>query len=300
MKKNKLSIVILSYNTKELTLNCLESVMKVKSEVDLEVIVPDNSSVDGSVEAIRQQFPKVTVIENKANLGFAAGNNVAQTKVSGEYILFLNSDTIVYPNVLKETTKYLDDNPKVGVITCKVVLPNGELDKDTRRSFVTPWIGLTHIFLKLDRFFPTSKLFAKYWYGYLSSDVIHEVDAIQGAFFLTRKSVLDKVGWWDADYFLDGEDIDLCFRIHELGYKIIYYPKVKITHYRGASKGKTNKARNVPLSEKLKFRMAGVNSQEIFYRKHLWSRYPLVLNLFVIIGIRLLKLLRIVKTVVLG
>jgi len=296
----KLSIVVLSYNTKELTLNCLKSLLAVESEVDFEIIVPDNGSSDGSVEAIRDQFREVCVIENKANLGFAAGNNTAKAFVAGEYVLFLNSDTIVYPGTLIETVAYLDKNPEVGAITCKVVLPDGSLDKDTRRSFVTPWIGLTHLFLRLDKLFPKSPLFAKYWYGYLSPDVVHEVDAIQGAFFLTRKSLLDKLGWWDTDYFLDGEDLDLAYRIHEAGFKIIYYPKVYITHYRGASKGKINDGRKVHLSEKLRFRMAGVNSQEIFYRKHLWNKYPLILNWLVILGIKMLKMLRIIRTIVIG
>ena len=297
---SKLSIVVLSFNTKELTLNCLKSIMAVGSEVELEVIVPDNGSVDGSVEAIRRKFPNVTVIESEDNLGFAAGNNLAKPFVTGEDVLFLNSDTIVYPDTLKETVKYLDGHSDVGAMTCKVVLPDGSLDKDTRRSFVTPWIGLTHLFLRLDRFFPTSKLFAKYWYGYLPSDQVHEVDAIQGAFFLTRKSVLDKVGWWDTDYFLDGEDIDLAYRIHSLGYKVVYWPKVSITHYRGASKGKINAWRKVTLSEKLRFRMAGVNSQEIFYRKHLWRKYPMVVNVLVLLGIRFLKFSRTIKTVFWG
>lgn len=274
--------------------------MAVEDEVNFEIIVPDNGSTDGSVEAIHRQFPKISILENRSNLGFAAGNNRARPFISSEYVLFLNSDTVVYPQTLKATTEYLDTYQDVGAITCKVILPNGELDKDVRRSFITPWIGLTHIFLKLDRLFPTSKVFAKYWYGYLSPDITHEVDAIQGAFFLTRKSLLDKVGWWDTDYFLDGEDIDLSYRIRKLGFKIIYYPKVRITHYRGASKGKINDGRKVSLAEKLKFRMAGVNSQEIFYRKHLWQKYPIVINLLVIVGIRSLKMLRVIKTVLFG
>jgi GT2 family glycosyltransferase len=101
---------------------------------------------------------------------------------------------------------------------------------------------------------------------------------LQGAFFFTRRSVLDKVGWFDESYFLDGEDIDLCWKIKEEGYRIVYYPWVSITHFKGASKGKVDSAlkKRVPFASRLKFRMAGVNSMEHFYRKRLWDRYPLV------------------------
>jgi len=251
---------------------------------------------------VKKDFSSVKLIRNKSNLGFAAGNNKARSVVRGEYILFLNSDTIVHKNTLKKTVEFLDKNRKAGAVTCKTLLPDGELDKDVRRSFITPWVGLTHIFLRLDRIFPKSKLFSQYWYGYISPDKTHEVDVLQGAFFLTRRKILDKVGWFDEDYFLDGEDIDLCWRIKEGSWKIYYFPKVSITHYKGVSKGKTESEsrKNIALKDRLRFRLAGVNSMEIFYRKHLWNKYPLILNIMVIVGIKLLKFIRIIKTLILG
>jgi GT2 family glycosyltransferase len=245
----------------------------VKKEIDFEVIVPDNGSSDGSVEMVKKDFPWVKKVLNIGeNLGFASGNNKAKPFVSGKYVLFLNSDTVVYKNTLSGIVKYLDINKKVGAATCRVLLKNGKLDKDTRRSFITPWIGLTHIYLKLDRISPKSSLFAKYWYGYIPDDQVHEVDALQGAFFLVRKKILDKVGWFDEDYFLDGEDIDLSWKIKNAGWKI--------------------------LKEKLKYRLAGVNSMELFYRKRLWDNYPLSFNFVIIAGIRLLKLVRIINVVI--
>ena len=301
MKKIKLSIVILSYNTKELLRDCLLSLEKVRKEVGFEVIVPDNGSVDGSPDMVEKVFPWVKkVIRNGKNLGFAAGNNRAMPYISGEYVLFLNSDTIVYKNTLAKIIDYMDKRRDVGAATCRVVMKDGNLDKDTRRSFITPWIGLTHIYLKLDRIFPKSSLFAKYWYGYIPEDQIHEVDALQGAFFLSRKKVLDELGWFDEEYFLDGEDIDLSWKIKEKGYKNVYYPKVSILHLKGASKGKNKKIKHVSLKEKLKYRMAGVNSMELFYRKRLWSKYPLLLNLIVVTGIRLLKIIRIIRISLFG
>ena len=187
---------------------------------------------------------------------------------------------------------------KLGALGCKLILPDGSLDKDARRSFITPWIGLVHLFLKLDRIFPRSKLFAKYWYGYISDDEIHEVDALQGAFFLTTKNILDKVGWFEEDYFLDGEDIDLSWKIKNLGYKIVYYPEVSIVHIKGATKGKNRKSKKyISFNDKLKYRLSGVDSMEMFYRKRLWDRYSLILNYIVLIGIKALKFLRIIKLI---
>ena len=315
MEKPKLSIIVLSLNTKKLLMECLDSLKRVRKEINFEVIVVDNGSTDGTVAMLRNfQFPRLRrdfggqaffnfqFIENKKNLGFAAGNNKARPYCRGKYILFLNSDTTLPKGTLKEMVSYMEKNPQVGAATCKILLPGGSLDKDARRAFITPWIGLTHLYLKLDRIFPKSKLFAKYWYGYIPDNKIHEVDALQGAFFLSPKKVLDKVGWFDEDYFLDGEDIDLSWRIKEQGYKVMYYPMVSILHKKGASKGKVGSAtkKRVPIDLRLRHRMAGVNSMEIFYRKHLWSRYPLIFNIFVLAGIKTLKGIRYIRTLVLG
>jgi GT2 family glycosyltransferase len=244
---------------------------------------------------VRKHFPWVKVVENKKNLGFAAGNNRARPFCRGEFVLFLNSDTTVEKGTVKETIEYIKYNKKVGALTCKIELPSGNLDKDAIRSFPTPWIALTH-FSKLDRLFNKSKLFSKYWYDYKSENVIQEVDVIQGAYFLTRKSLLDDVDWFDEDYFLDGEDIDLCWKIKRRGWKVIYYPKVKIIHHKGATKGKNKKAeKKVHLKKRIKFVMAGVDSMEIFYRKRLWNRYPLIVNYLVIFAIKTVKLTRLMK-----
>ncbi|HJX46078.1 MAG TPA: glycosyltransferase family 2 protein [Patescibacteria group bacterium] len=298
----RLSIIILNYNTREFLKECLLSLRKVADEVDFEIIVSDNGSSDDSVEMLKKEFPDILLIENKKNLGFAAGNNTTRKFVRGEYILFLNSDTVMNRETLKETIKYMDEHEDVGAMTCKIELPEGKLDKDARRAFITPWIGLVHLFLKLDRIFPESKYFSKYWYGFISPDIEHETDVLQGAFLLTRKKILESIDWFDEDYFLDGEDIDLCWRIKERDWKIIYYPKVSIVHIKGASKGKIESRlkEKVPLKERLKYRMAGVDSMEIFYRKRLWNKYPLILNLVVVVGIKTMKAIRFIKTVLLG
>lgn len=292
VKKAELTIIILNYNTKELLQDCLSSIKKLEKEVSFEVIVSDNASSDGSADMVREKFPWVKVLEGE-NVGFSKGNNRARKYTNGKMILFLNPDTVVNKGVLKETTKYLLKHKDVGALSCKLVLPSGELDKDTRRSFPTPWVAFSHLILRIDRIFPKSKLFSKYWYGYLSANKIQEVDSIQGAFFLTRKDILDKVGWFDEDYFFNAEDIDLCWKIKKEGFKIVYYPKVFIHHVKGASKGKSKKWRHkTSFKHRLRMKLVEAESMEIFYRKRLWDRYPTWFNWFVVLGIRIFKFVK--------
>jgi len=294
MKKKELTIVILNYNTKEVLKDCLESLTAIHDKTGFEIIVVDNGSSDGSVAMVKSYYPNVRCLKNRSNLGFARGNNAAKKYVKSKYVLFLNTDTIFKDKVLDKSLEYMKKDEKIGALTCKLVLLNGELDKDTRRSFPTPWVAFTH-FSGLDKLFPKSRLFARYWYGYLSPEEIHEVDAIQGAFFLTKKNILDKVGWFSEDYFLDGEDIDLCWKIKKLGYKLVYFPKVSIIHLKGVTKGK-NKSTNIKnKSERLKYVLAGVNAMEIFYKKYLEKNYNIVVNIFVFAGIKILKSFRYLK-----
>lgn len=283
MKKPELSIIILNYNTKELLADCLNSLESVRSEVNFEVIVSDNDSTDGSLELVKQKFPWVRCLKGP-NTSFANGNNRARKFVSGESILFLNSDTLVHKNTLTKTVAFLKSDKNIGVVSCKLVLPNGKLDKDARRRFPNPWISFKRLFLKKT---------GEYWYENIDENKLHEVDSVEGAFLLTRKNILDKVDWFDENYLFDGEDLDLCFRIKKLGYKIIYFPEVSITHIKGATKGKVDEIKDKISPELiLKRRMEGVNSMEYFYKKNLWNSYPLVLNYFVLAGIKVLKLVR--------
>lgn len=276
MNKPFLSVVILSHNTKDITLNCLKSLLKVQNEVPCEVIVSDNASTDGSVRAIKNKYSWVKVIEGP-NISYSNGNNRARNIVQGKYVLLLNSDTFVHKNTLKKCIEYLENHKDIGALTCKLILPTGELDKDARRRFPTPWMSFYRLFLGYG---------GKYWYGEISPDKTHEVDAIEGAFFLTTKQILDKVDWFDEKFIFDGEDLDLSFQIKKLGYKIIYYPDVQITHIKKASKNNFS-----GISRKIQ----GINSMEYFYRKNLWNNYPILFNYFVLLGIRFLKLIRFIQ-----
>lgn len=289
-----LSIVILNYNTRDLTVNCINSLLKVKRELNFEIILSDNGSVDDSVEAvgaIKDENRDITlkIVENKANLGFAKGNNAARSTCSGDYILFLNSDTLMNTKTLKESVEYLKLNPNVGAMTVKTILPDGKYDRDARRSFPTPWIALTH-FSGLDKLFPKSKLFSQYWYGYVSPEIEQEIDVLQGAYFLSPKKVLDQVDWFSEEYFLDGEDIDLSWKIKHKGYKVMYYPKVSFIHLKKQTKKKVNSV----------FSLTGVESMAIFYKKFLWDKYPAILNYSVLFAIKMMKVTRNIKRLIFG
>ena len=289
MKKPLLTIVILNYNTKELLENCLASVKAHMNEVPLEVIVSDNSSADGSPEMVRKKFPWVKYTEG-LNEGFSKGNNRARPLVTGDMVLFLNPDTVVHKDVFAKTVRYLEEHPDVGAVTCKLVLPSGESDRDARRRFPTPKIAFQHLILGNDK---------AYWYMDIPEDRTHEVEAIQGAFFLTRKKILDKVGWFDENYFFDGEDIDLCYQIHKAGYKLIYYPEVTVTHLKGVTKGKVPEWKHkVSSKQRKKIRLAGVSSMERFFRKNLWKEYPLIFDYFVVFGIKIFKIFRYIKVAI--
>lgn len=291
MKNPELSVIILNYNTKELLEDCLASVKKHMSEVPMEVIVSDNSSTDGSPDMIRKKFPWVKLIEGP-NEGFSKGNNRARPLAKGKMILFLNPDTVVHKDVFAKTVRYLKEHPEVGAVTCKLVLPDGSMDKDVRRKFPTPGVAFKKLVL--------GKSY-DYYYEYIPETSTHEVEAIQGAFFLSWKKLLDDVGWFDPQYFFDGEDVDLCYQIYKKGFKLVYYPDVYITHLKGVTKGKVSKWKfKVTPQQRKKLRLAGVASMERFYRKNLWKKYPLAFNYFVILGINLFKIIRWVKVTLLS
>jgi len=222
----KLSIVILNHNTSKILKDCLKSLEKARNELDFDVIVSDNDSSDDSVDMVKNNFSLVNILQGP-NISFSNGNNRARKYIKTKYVLFLNSDTIVHKNTLKECVNYLENHEDVGALTCKLILPDGTLDKDARRKFPTPWISFKRLFLRNSK---------EYWYEESDENKTHEVDAIQGAFFLTKKEILDKVGWFDEKYKFDGEDLDLCFQIKKVGYKIIYYPEASITHLKKATK----------------------------------------------------------------
>lgn len=294
----KLSIVIVSYNVKELLDKCLSSVQKSSGKIDCEIFVVDNNSQDGTQDLIKKKYPKVKLIANRENVGFSKANNQALKIAVGEYVLILNPDTELFPDTLNKMISFMDNSDgKVGVSTCKVELPNGQLDKDCRRSFPTPSRAFFH-FTHISKLFKNSKIFNSYYIGYVSDEKEIEVDACVGAFMLIRNSVLKEVGLFDESFFFYGEDLDLCYRIKEKGYKIIYTPITKIIHHKGASSGIKKNSKEISKATKESKKRVIVEStraMKIFYNKHYKNKYPILLTSAILFAISILKYLRIIK-----
>lgn len=293
-----LSIVIVSFNTKDLLQDCLKSIYNsIPPKGGLEVIVVDNNSQDGSVAMVKDKFPQVILVESDKNLGFAAANNLGVKKSQGQYLLFLNSDTKLSPYSLVKPLKFIKTHPDVGAITVKLVLADGSLDKDNHRGFPTPWTALTH-FAGLSRIFPRSSLFNNYYQSYRNLDRIHSLDVAAGSFLLMSASLFHKIGGWDETYFFYGEDIDLCFRIHQANKKIIYYPKVTVLHYKGASSGLRKESAQIakpPKATRIKVAQSSIKAMEIFYKKFYKNKYPTIITGLVLAGIRLKGYFRVLK-----
>lgn len=279
-----LSIVIVNYNTKDLLKQTIESVINNTKGIEYEIWVVDNSSKDGSVEMVQEEFKSVKLIASKENLGFPKGNNVAIKKATGRYILLLNSDTKVIGDNLQNCVAYMDKHKDIGALGCKVELPDGTLDHACKRGFPTPEASL-YYFLKLNKIMKNRKKYGAYTAEYLGEDEVGEVDALMGAFMMIPRTVVDKVGMLDEEFFMYGEDIDWCYRIKEAGYKIMYYPKEKIIHFKGSS-SKKKKAKTT-----YEFHRAMI----LFYRKHYNDKYNIFIKILVYIGVALRMILSMIK-----
>ncbi|MCI0449762.1 MAG: glycosyltransferase [Chlorobi bacterium] len=262
-----ISVIIVNYNVKELLHQCVSSVLSSSKNLNCEVIIIDNNSFDGSVEFIKSRFSlnsKVKIICSPVNLGFANGNNLAAKEAKGEYLLILNPDTVLQEDTLEKTLSFYKSSPQAGAVTCKLVLPSGKLDLACRRSFPTPNVALYRL-LGLSKLFPKSRLFGRYNLTFLDENQTYEVDAIAGAFMLIKKDIYEQVGGFDEEYFMYGEDLDLCYRLKKAGYKIYYHPGTSIIHYKGESTKKSS----------ISYVNNFYGAMQIFVRKNLKTRFRL-------------------------
>lgn len=281
MGKTKLSIVLVNYNYGDFLVRCLHSISLAQDKLDLDVWVVDNASEDNSIELAKQDFPGVHYIENKDNLGFGAANNQALRQIKNEFILTLNPDTEVKEGTLPFMIDYMKSHPEVGAATCKALKSDGQLDWAYHRGFPTPWASFLYFFLKDGRLYHlTDRDMTK----------THEVDAISGSFFLTRKDVLNKVGLFDEDYWMYAEDLDLCYRIRQAGWKVMYVPDVQVIHLKGVSSGLKTHSQEISTAtrqSKIRAFNAFYETMKIFYRKHLAEHYPFFMNWVVYLAINL-------------
>jgi len=253
----KLSVIIVNYNVRYFLEQCLYSVQKASTGLDVEVFVVDNNSVDQSVKILREKFPQVNLIENKENKGFSVANNQAIRQAKGEYILLLNPDTVVEDTTFQKVITFMDEHPEAGGLGVKMIDGNGDFLPESKRGLPTPIVALYKI-LGLSKLFPKSKTFGKYHLGYLDENKTAPVDILAGAFMLLRKKTLDIIGLLDESFFMYGEDIDISYRITKAGFVNYYFPQTRIIHYKGESTKKTS----------VNYVITFYNAMVIFAKKH--------------------------------
>lgn len=284
-----LSVIIISYNTAALLEDCLKSIFKaVIPSGGLEVIVVDNASKDNSVDLVKTKYPQVKLLANDRNTGFATANNQGVKLATGRFLLFLNSDTKISPDSLVKPLKFIKNHPQVGGLTVKLKLPSGELDRDNHRAFPTPWVALT-LFAGYKRL---------YYQLHKNFNRIHSIELTAGSYLMMPAKLFKQLGGWDETYFFYGEDIDLCFRINQAGYKIIYYPKVEVIHYKGASSGLRKESAKIakpPKATRVKVARESIRAMEIFYKKFYAQKYPALLTTIVLFGIKIKGFCRVLK-----
>jgi hypothetical protein len=247
-----LSIVIVSWNTRDLLSGCLESIFREVEAKDLEVFVVDNASQDGSGEYLRRRYPQVKLIENQVNVGFARANNQALHKCSGQYIMLLNPDTKIFPGAFRDLTGFLSCHSDVGVVGPQVTNPDGTLQYSC-----SPAPTLTREMIRL---LHLPGIRPDGYYSMDNWDLIspRQVEVLLGACILLRKEALDQVGFLDEEYFMYTEEVDLCKRLLKRGWKSFWIPTAKIIHYGGQSTQQVAQEMFLRLYE----------SKLIYFRKH--------------------------------
>jgi GT2 family glycosyltransferase len=275
-----LSIVIVSYKAREEMKVALEAVFASQTSYSYEVIVVDNGSGDGTLEMIREQFlsdPALaakTQLYQSTNEGFGKGNNRGIEMTKGQYVLLLNPDTKMAPDTIQVMMDFMKQRPDIGIATCKLMKANGELDWACRRSFPDPAVAFYRL-SGLSKIFRNSKKFAAYNLTYKSIDEETEIDSCVGAFMLISPECLKKIKGFDEDYFMYGEDIDMCYRAKQAGFKVWYYPKTTTIHYKGQASKKESKLALWAFHQ----------TMWVFYKKHLYQKYNPLFSALVYVGI---------------
>ncbi len=229
-----ISIIVISYNTREMTLECLQSVINETTECSYELIVIDNNSHDGSAEAIKDQFPDIRLMALKDNLGFAKANNLAAEHANGDYYLLLNPDTVVLDNAIDRIIEFAKEKPSAGIWGGRTYYGDKSLNPYSCWRKTTVW----NLFCRVSGIaglFPKSEFLNSEAYGGWQRDTIRKVDIVTGCFFLITKELWAELEGFDPAFFMYGEEADLCLRAGKKGYSPIVTPTAGIVHYGGAS-----------------------------------------------------------------
>ena len=279
-----LSIIIVNYNVKYFIEQCLHSVHRAIKDIEAEVFVVDNNSVDGSCPMIREKFPWVKLIENSENVGFSRANNQALKMASGEFCLLLNPDTVVEEDTFTKCIAFMHDHNDAGGLGVHMIDGKGTFLPESKRALPTPAVSFFKIF-GLSSLFPKSRIFGRYHLGYLDENQTNEVEILAGAYMFLRKKALDKTGLLDESFFMYGEDIDLSYRIRQAGYKNYYYPGTTIIHYKGESTKKGS----------INYVMVFYKAMIIFARKHFSKKNARIFSTLINLAIYFRAFLSIIK-----
>ena len=228
------SIIVVNWNTCELTLACLRSVYAETREVSFELLVVDNASGDGSADAIAEAFPQVVLLRQTENLGFARANNVAAARARGEFLLLLNSDTVVFDQAIDRLVAFARAHPDAGIYGGRTFFEDGTLNPSSCWARSTPWSEYCHA-VGLSRVFRRSGLFNPESFGSWQRDTVRQVDIVSGCFFLIRRALWERLGGFSPDFFMYGEEADLCLRAARIGARPLVCPDAQIIHYGGRS-----------------------------------------------------------------
>jgi GT2 family glycosyltransferase len=231
--KPVVSALIVSYNVKDLLLQCLRA-FYATADVPVEAIVVDNNSTDGSAAAVTDEFPQAMVLVQNDNLGYGRAANVGLERCKGRFVLLLSPDVTVDPQSVGRLADFLLTRPDAGAVGPRLLLTDGTLDPDARRSFPVP-SSLFYRTVGLSRLFPKSARFGRHNMGHVPEAEVHEMDAGTAAALMLRRTALDRVGFFDPRYFMYGEDVDLCYRLKLGGWKIFYLPTATAVHSKGAA-----------------------------------------------------------------
>lgn len=262
------SVCIVNLNAGALLRDSLRSLYEHTAGLELEVIVVDNGSSDGSPALIRSEFPQVNVIENQGNLGFTRPTNQAMQAAQGDFILLLNPDTLVLPGAVQNLVGFLREYPEVGICGPKILNRDGTLQMPCRRGLARPWNTISY-FLGLAALFPKRKFFSGYTMTYLDENTAHAVDGVSGACMLIRRAVIDRIGYFDERYFAYQEDADYCYQAQKAGWQIFYVPSAQIIHYGGQGGSRVQPLRSI---------IEWHRSYYLFYRKNLAKDYFFLIN----------------------
>lgn len=275
-----LSVTICSWNTRDDLRVCLQSLESAHRQLALEVIVWDNASADGSPEMVEHEFPRARVFRSDKNLGFGGGHNAAMKEAHGAVLMPLNSDSIVHEGALRELVQFLIDHPDVGIAAPKLLNPDGSLQYSCRR-FPTPAAAVFRN-TPLGKLFPNNKYSREYLMQDWAHDEPRDVDWVSGAAFCITRKCYEATGGFDEQFFMYMEDVDLCYRAHQLGFRVVYVPSAVVTHAIGRS---TDIVANKMIEQFHR-------SMMIFYRKNYLPRVSWILRPFAIIAAAIFLWLR--------